>query len=148
MKNEGGAMNQGRSLGDIVAEIRDELKELFETRLEILKSELRQTLKGLAVAVPLVLAALALILTAFLFFSVAVVALVAAAFSGNPYAWFLGFAIVGLLWVICAAAAVFFAYNEFRSKAGFPKRTVEVLKADRDWLGSEARSTFGRTAQL
>jgi hypothetical protein len=74
------------------------------------------------------------------------VALVVSAFSGNPYAWFFGFVIVGVVWVIVGGITAFFAYNEFRSKARFPKRTVEVLKADKDWLGSEARTRYGRAA--
>ncbi|MBO0912662.1 MAG: phage holin family protein [Acidobacteria bacterium] len=140
------ARNHGRSLGDIIAEIRDQLKQLLLTRLEMLKAELHETLAGLRVAAPLILAVLAFLVTAFLLFSAAAVALVVSAFSGNPYAWFFGFAIVGVLWVIFGAVAAFFAYNEFRSKAGFPKRTVGVLKADKDWLGSEARTNYGRTA--
>jgi len=142
------AMNQSRSLGNIIAEIRDQIRQLLQTRLELVKAELRETLAGVRVAVPLVLAGLAFFVTAFLLFSLAVVALIVAAFSGNPYAWFFGFAIVGILWVICGGLLAFFAYNEFRSKAKFPKRTVEVLKADKDWLGSEARArtNYGRVA--
>jgi hypothetical protein len=54
--------------------------------------------------------------------------------------------IVGVIWIAFAGAAVFFAYNEFRSKAIFPKHTVEVLKADKDWIESEARRKYGRAA--
>jgi uncharacterized membrane protein YqjE len=139
------AMNH-RSLGDIIAEIRDQLKQLLQTRLEMFKAELRETLAGIRVAVPLILLGLAFFVTAFLLFSAAAVALVVSAFSGNPYAWFFGFIIVGFLWVIGGGIAAFFAYNEFRSTARFPKRTVEVLKADKDWLGSEARTTHDRAA--
>jgi uncharacterized membrane protein YqjE len=144
--DEVGAMHPGRSLGDIIGEIRDQLKQILLTRVQMLKAELHETLAGLRVAAPLILVGLAFFVTAFLLFSAAAVALVVSAFSGNPYAWFFGFVIVGVVWVIVGGITAFFAYNEFRSKARFPKRTVEVLKADKDWLGSEARTRYGRAA--
>ena len=54
--------------------------------------------------------------------------------------------IVGALWTGFAGAAAFFAYNEFRAKAKFPKHTVQVLKADKVWIESEARTKNGRAA--
>jgi hypothetical protein len=83
-------------------------------------------------------AALALVGTGYLLLTLAVVVLVASAFAANPYAWFLAFVIVGVLWTAMGGAAAFFAYNEFRAKGRFPKRSVEVLKADRVWLQTEA----------
>ena len=91
---------------------------------------------------PLALLALGLLGTGLLLFTGAVVVLVASAFAGNPYAWFFAFAIVGFIWMVLGAGAAFFAYNAFRSKSMFPKRTVEVLQADKVWLQSEARSAL------
>jgi len=146
MNNETFA-NHTRSLSEIASEMKEELKQFLNTRLQMLKSELHETVAGVRVALPLAVLALVMIGTAFLLFSAAIVTLVASAFAGNPYAWFLGLIIVAVLWVICAAVAGFFAYNEFRSKAIFPKRTVEVLKADKNWIESEARTTtYGRAA--
>jgi uncharacterized membrane protein YqjE len=135
-----------RSLSSIVSDVREELKDFINTRLQMLKSELHETLAGIRVALPLGGLALVLIGTSFLLFSAAIVTLVASAFSGNPYAWFFGLIIVAVLWAVLAGIAGFFAYNEFRSKAMFPKRTVEVLKADKNWIESEARTKYGRAA--
>ena len=132
------AGNQHRSLGVIVAEIRDELRSFLETRVEMIRSELNETLGAARVGLPLILLALMLGAVGFLLLSVAVAVLVAGAFVGKPYAWFLGFLIVGILWILCAAISSFFAYNAFRKR--FPKRTLEVLKADKMWLQSEVRS--------
>jgi uncharacterized membrane protein YqjE len=130
--------NQHRSLGVIVAEIRDELKSFVHTRVEMMRSELDESLAAARVGLPLMVLALLLGAVGFLLLSVAVAVLVAGAFAGNPYGWFLGFLIVGLLWTLFAAVAAFFAYNAFRKR--FPKRTLEVLKADKMWLQSEVRS--------
>jgi hypothetical protein len=130
--------NQHRSLGVIVAEIRDELKSFVHTRVEMIRSELDESLAAARVGVPLMVLVLLLGAVGFLLLSVAVAVLVAGAFAGNPYAWFLGFLIVGLSWTLFAAVAAFFAYNAFRKR--FPKRTLEVLRADKMWLQSEVRS--------
>ncbi|HJT69044.1 MAG TPA: phage holin family protein [Terriglobales bacterium] len=145
--NSAGFHENTRSLSEIVSEMKEELKQFLNTRLQMLKSELHESIAGLRVAVPLGLLALILIGTAFLLFSAAVVTLIASAFAGNPYAWFFGLIIVAVLWACLAGVAGFFAYNQIRSKAMFPKRTVEVLTADKNWIESEARATnYGRAA--
>ena len=131
-----------RALGTIISDIRDEFKEFLNTRMEMLKSEFHETAAAARTAVPLALVALGLLGTGMLLFTAAVVVLIAAAFAGNPYAWFFAFAIVGFIWMALGAGAAFFAYNAFRSKSMFPKRTVEVLQADKVWLQSEARSAL------
>lgn len=135
-----------RSLGEIVSQVAEELKQFLDTRLQMLKSELKESAAGLRVLVPLAFLALAFFLTAFFLLSGAIVTLVASAFSGNPYAWFFGLIIVAALWAIFGAIAGFFAYNELRSKIVLPKRTIEVLRADKHWLESEARTTYDRAA--
>ena len=129
-----------RSLVSIIAEIREELKEFINTRVEMVKAEVQETMGAFKVAVPLGLMALALGWVAFLMFTLAVVVLIHSAFAGSAYAWFYAFVIVGFLWICFAAVSAFFAYNAIRSRGRFPKRTAEVLKADKMWLQTEARS--------
>jgi hypothetical protein len=147
MHNDYSQANDARSLGVIVSELRDELKQFLTTRLQMLKSELHDGLSAFRVGVPFAIGALLFIVTGFLLLSAAIVTIVADAFLGNPYAWTFGLIIVGVLWIILGGVAAFFAYNEFRSKPVFPKRTLEVLKADKTWIESEARTTnYGRAA--
>lgn len=138
--------NQTRNLSSIVNVLRRELTEFVNTRIEIVKSELRETIGSLRVTVPLGAIALVLFGTGFLLFSAAAVVLVASAFSGDPYAWFYACAIVGVVWIAMSGIAGFFAYNEVRTKGMFPKRTLGVLKADREWIGGEARVKHDRAA--
>lgn len=132
-------VDDDRSLGSIIAEIRDEFKEFANTRVRVIKSELHETLVALRLAVPLLITALVLGLIAIVLFSLAFVVLLASAFPGSAYAWFYGFAIVGVIWIAGAGIAAFFAMNALRANR-FPKRTVEVLKADKVWFQTEARS--------
>jgi uncharacterized membrane protein YqjE len=130
--------NHQCSLRELVREILDELKEFAATRLLVMKSELQETMASVKVAVPISLVALVFLFTGFLLLTAASVAIVAHAFAGGSYAWFFALVIIGVVWTSAGAIAAFFAYNEFRSKGRFPK-TVEVIKADRAWLQSEAR---------
>ncbi len=127
-----------RSLGSIIVEIREELKAFLNTRLQMMKSEFHETVAALRVGLPLALFSLALLAIGVLLLTGALVTIVAAAFAGNPYAWFFAFVIVGVLWLALGTLTAFFAYNQIRSRGAFPKRTVEVLKADKEWLESEA----------
>jgi uncharacterized membrane protein YqjE len=129
-----------RSLGSIIAEIKEELKDFINTRVQMVKAEVQETLGAARVAVPLILVALALFWVAFLLFTMGAVVLVASAFAGHAYAWFFAAIIVGFAWLCFGAVSAFFAYNAFRSRSRFPQRTVEVLKQDKVWLQAEARS--------
>lgn len=129
-----------RSLVSLIAEIKDELKEFVNTRVQMVKAELQETKSAIRVALPLALIALALFCSAFLLLTMAAVVIVAFAFAGNPLAWFYAALIVAFVWICLAGAAVVFAYNAFRSHSRFPQRTVGVLKADKVWLQTEARS--------
>jgi uncharacterized membrane protein YqjE len=130
--------NHVRSLAAIIAEIRDEVKDFVQTRVEMFKSEVRETLDAWKTAVPLAAIAVLLLATAYLLLTLAVVGLVAVAFWENPYRWFLAFLIVGVLWSIGGALLGWLALREFQSKGLFPRKTIEVLKADKIWIQSEA----------
>lgn len=140
------ADNNARTLGAILADIVQELQQFVNTRIQMIKSELHETMSAVSVALPLGLVALILAATAFLLLTAAVVVIVASAFAGSAYAWFYAFIIVGVIWLAFAGTAAFFAYNEFRAKVKFPKHTVEVLKADKVWIESEARTKYDRVA--
>ena len=130
----------GRTLAGVVAEIKDELKEFLSTRIQMLKSELRDKISSLKVAAPLGIIALVLLGTAYLLFTLMLVALVAVAFEGSSYQWFLSFLIVGVLWSIVGGMCALFAWREFRQQGLAPKKTMKVLKEDQVWLQTEART--------
>ena len=126
----------GRTLGDVVADIKNELKEFVETRVQMFSSEMKEKLsrsKSVAIYGGL---ALVLLATAYLLLTLALVGLVAVAFWGSPYAWFLGFLIVGVGWAILGGTLALVAKRSFR---GFtPEQTIHVLKQDKVWLQREA----------
>jgi uncharacterized membrane protein YqjE len=133
-----GNMHYQRNLADVVAEIKDEIKSFVQTHIEMLRSEWSETRTTLSRGLPLVVIAVTLLGTAYLLFTLAAVSLVVVAFYGNPYAWFLAFLIIGGLWAIGGAMMAYFAYNVLHNHAMFPRRTVEMLKADKMWLHNQA----------
>lgn len=128
----------GRSLAQVIGEIKEEVKDFLQTRVSMFVAEMREKVSNSKSGVIYAGVALVLGWAGFLMLSVAFAALVAVAFWGSPYAWFLGFLIVGLLWTIMAAMLAIAAVRQFRDLA--PKRTIQVLKEDKIWLQHEARN--------
>ncbi len=130
----------GRSLTAIIAEMKDELKEFAQTRIEMFKIELQEKAKTLKIAAPLAALGALLLGTAYLLVTMALVGLVVAFFRDNPYRWFFAFAIVAVLWTVLGGIAAYFAKREFELKGLVPRRTIEVLKGDKLWIQAEAKN--------
>lgn len=137
--NEYEKLPQGRSLGDVISEIKEEMRNFFSTRVEMFQSEFRETVRGWKQFVPLAAVALVLFATAYVLFTLALVSVVAVAFWGNPYHWFFAFLIVAVTWSIAGALLAYFARVTYRNRAMFPKRSLGVLHQDKEWLQMEAR---------
>ena len=135
-------LGSGRSLAAILGDMKNELLEFAQTRMELFKTELREKLGALKSAAPAVVIGAVLLLTAFLLLSLALVALVAAGFSEGPYRWFFGFLIVGLLWCAGGGMAVYAAKRRVSRQSMVPKKTMSVLNGDKVWLHKEKREAL------
>jgi uncharacterized membrane protein YqjE len=135
-------LKNGRSVSTIVSEMKEDLKEFVQTRIEMLKRELQEKLARLKIAGPLAGAALVLILTAYLLITMALAALVAAFLPANPFRWAIGFGAVGVLWGLLGLAAAYMAKRELEPKTLAPKRTISVLKGDKIWLQREVKNGY------
>ena len=128
----------GRSLAAVLAETRDEIKDFIQTRLQLFVSELKEKAENSKKAAILGGIAAVLGVTAFLLLTLAAVGLIAVAFWGSPYAFFWGFLIMGLFYALIGGMLAIGAARQLKGFA--PKKTMEVLKEDKVWLQSEARS--------
>ena len=141
MRSVNGEVHEnGRRLAEILAEMRAELIEFVQTRISMLRTELSEIWKTAKVAIPLVGLATLLLGTAFLLLTGALVGLVVAAFPQSIYRWFFACIIVAFFWGVLGAAAAYFAKREFEIKSMAPRRTLEVLKADKLWIEAEVRN--------
>jgi uncharacterized membrane protein YqjE len=133
-------VKNGRSLASTLAEMKIELLDFLDTRIELLKSELQEKGKILKAAAPLGALGLLLLVTAYLLFTLALVSLVVVAFQDNPYRWFFAFLIVASAWTVFGGIAVYFAKRELEMKTLLPQRTIEVLKGDKIWIQAEVKN--------
>lgn len=133
------ANDNGRSLAGVVSELKDEVKEFASTRVQMLKSEMKEKISSLKLAIPLIIVAALMGVTAWLVITGAFISVVAAAFYPSRYAYFLGFVIVGVVYLLLAAVLGAMGYREVKRNGLTPERTIRVLKEDQLWLQSEAR---------
>ena len=133
-------VNNVRSIGATLAEMKIELLDFLDTRIELLKTEVREKLKILKAAAPLGALGALLLGTAYLLFTLALVSLVVVAFQDNPYRWFFAFLIVGFAWAVFGGIAVYFAKRKLDTETLLPQRTIEVLKGDKIWIEAEVRN--------
>jgi uncharacterized membrane protein YqjE len=128
-----------KSLAEVISTIKEEFKQFASTRIQLFQVETRQKLALLKVAGVLAAAAVVLLTTAYLFFTLALAALVATLIAPNPYNWVFGFLTIAVLWGVPGALAAYLAKREFELKGILPTRTIQVLKGDKIWLQTEAK---------
>lgn len=130
----------GRTLAEVVAEIKEEVKDFAQTRIRLFKAETQQKLALLKIAALLAVVAVVMLATAYLFLTVGLAALIAALLVNSAYHWVFGFFGVALLWAVVGGVAAYFAKREFAVKGIVPRRTLEVLKGDKIWIQREAKN--------
>jgi len=132
-------INNGKSVAALFAEMKQELQDFVQTRVTMFKVELQEKIRVIKAAAPLAVIGAVLLLTAYLLFTLALVALVFAFLPDNAYRWCIAFAAIGVLWLILGGIAGYMAKRELEVKGLLPKRTVEVLKEDKMWIQSEVK---------
>lgn len=133
-------VNHERTLTSLVAEIKDEIKGFIQTRVEMFRAELSETLESFKLAAPLGAIAAVFLGTAFVLLSFSLAGLIAVAFWDNPYKWFFSFLIVGFLWLCVGGVCGALAIRRLQQRGMFPKKSMQVLKEDKIWLQTEART--------
>lgn len=129
-----------RHISATLHEMKNEAASFVRTRLKLLKSELQGKLPYLKVAAVLAVAGSFLLLTTWLLFSSALVAVAAILFKDSEYRWPFAFLSVGLLYAVLGGICLYLAKREFASRSLVPQRTIDVLKGDKIWIQGEARS--------
>ncbi len=134
------ANENGKTLAGLFAETKDELKEFVRTRIDMLRAEMKDKVSVWKVALPVIGIALLLGLTGWFVLTVTLITAIAQAFYGSPWAYTFATLIVGVAYVLCAAICATFAIRGLKEQGVAPRRTIRVLKEDRAWLATEARS--------
>lgn len=125
----------GQAIGVTVRELKADLSNFVQTRLQMLMQEMKQKLSAIKLAAPMFGIALIFGFVGFLGLTAALVYIIGIAL-GMGWAML----IVGAAYVIIAGGAAFIGWSQIAENGMAPKRTMEVLKQDQAWLQQEARS--------
>jgi uncharacterized membrane protein YqjE len=133
-------MSETHRAATVLHELKDEIGQFLRTRATLLKSELRENLPSLSKAGLLVVVGTLLFLTAYMLFTVALVAVIAEGFRNSEFRWVFALLALGVAWAIFGGISFLMAKHQFTQKNILPKRTLAVLKGDKVWLQQEVKS--------
>ncbi len=128
-----------KTLADVVNDRKVELKEFVATRFAMLRSEMNDKLSSFKEAVPALVGAMILLLTAWMLFTGFLVTAIALAFS-TPWGWAWAFLIVAAAYLLLGGMLAAAGRAKLKQTKLMPERTIRVLKQDEVWLQSEART--------
>jgi len=119
----------GKSIGELIGEVSDDLSRLFRQEIELAKSEMRTEAGKAGKAAGMLGAAgigawMTVVLLSF--------ALVFALGAVMPLGW--ASLIVGIVWAVIAAILYAGGRQRLRQVDPMPRRTVETLREDAQWL--------------
>jgi len=103
-------------------------------------AEIDEKISKLKALMPLLVVALTLLLSGWMTFTFAMIALLHAAFMPSPYAWLWASLIVTVVYMVIGGAVGWFAYAEIKATSFTPTRTLKVLQQDQVWIQNEART--------
>lgn len=133
--------SDNESLPALVSRLGDDVMQLFDTKLSLLKVELREEANeyarnGLMIAVGGIIAAIGLALL-----NVALAFGISTLFAGvdlsQPAKYAIGFITAGVLYLIVGAIIVSTMKNRLAKQKLVPDRTVAELRKDKEWLKNE-----------
>jgi len=133
-------VNTEKSFATVLNETKEEIKEFIETRLQLLRSEIKEKISTWKYSVPLLLLAAGLLFIGWIILTFSLIALLRGVFLPSPYAWAWAGLIVTAIYLISGLIIGWFAYSELTSVGLAPKRTLEVLKQDQVWIRNEGRT--------
>jgi len=129
------------SLPSLVGRLGDDVMQLFDTKLSLLKVELKEEATeyardGLLIAVGGIIAAIGFaLLNVALAFGISI--LFADTALSQPAKYAIGFVTAGVLYLIVGAIIVSAMKNRLANQHLIPDRTVAELRKDKEWLKNE-----------
>ena len=132
----------GRTVAEVLHGFRDELKDFATTRVQLLRSELKEKAGAWKAGIPAIAIGVVLLVMGFVLFTGLLVAVIALAFTGAgvPWAYAIAFAIVMAIYGATGAALALYGWRKIKESGLKPERTIKVLRQDGVWIQSEARS--------
>lgn len=127
-----------KSIGSVISETKEELKNFLQTRAQLFQAETKQKLRAWKMSAILLGTGALLLITAWFAFVFALVALLHSWLGNGDYSWCFGGLIMGGLFGICGLGLVFSGYQDIRKAGVKPTRTLRILKRDQEWIQNQA----------
>lgn len=121
-------------------EVKGEFSTFIATRLNLLRTEMREKTRALKFGLPMIIAGSVLLLISLIFLNVAILAVLASAFGSTTLAWCYAAAILFGCYAAIGGVCAFLGAREIRTTGILPTRTINVLKQDQNWIQREAKT--------
>lgn len=133
--------DNSESLPALVGRLGDDVMQLFDTKMSLLKVEIKEEASAVAKSGALIAAGGMIAAIGFALLNVAIAFGISTLFAGTnlsqPAQYAIGFLTTGLLYLIVGAIIVTAMKNRLAKQHLVPDRTVEELRKDKQWLKNE-----------
>lgn len=134
---------EAEGLPALFTRMADQLTELFDTKLALLRVEIKEEVSTYTRGAIMILIGGVGIVVGFNLLNVALAFLVSTVFASStlsqPVRYALGFIITSLLYLIGGGVVIVIAKNRMAKTGIVPKRTVAELERDKEWLENEVK---------
>ena len=125
----------------LVTKMAEQLTQLFDTKLSLLKVELKEEIGAYLRGGVIILVGTLLVLVGFALLNIAIAFLLSALFADSnfsqPVRYALGFIITAVIYLVAGSATIAIAKSRLAKQALVPKQTVAELERDKEWLQKE-----------
>jgi len=133
--------DNNESLPALVGRLGDDVMQLFDTKISLLRVEIKEEVSAVAKSGALIAAGGIIAAIGFALLNVAISFGISTLFAGTdlsqPAQYAIGFLTTGLLYLIVGAIIVTAMKNRLAKQHLVPDRTVEELRKDKQWLKNE-----------
>jgi len=128
-------------LPDLFGKLGDDLTQLFDAKLSLLKIELREEVTTYVRGLVMIALGAVVALVGFALLNIAIAFLVSTLFANTgfspPARYALGFVITAVVYLAIGGALMIFSKNRMAEQDLVPRRTVSELKRDKELLEDE-----------
>jgi uncharacterized membrane protein YqjE len=132
---------ENESLPNLISRLGDNIMELVNSQLALLKVEIREEANAYARGAAMIAFGAAVAVVGFALLNVAIAFAVSTLFARanftQPASYALGFLATGGFYLIVGTIVVLVVKNRLAKQDLVPKRTVQELRKDKEWLKNE-----------
>ena len=130
-----------QSLTTLFGRLTDDLTELFDAKLELLKTELKEEMNSYAAGALLIVGGAVVGVIGFAFLNVGIAFFASMLFNSADVSpavrYGLGFVITALLYLVIGTIIILVGKSRLAKQRLIPKRSALELKRDKQWLQEE-----------